>query len=146
MTEAAREERRRRSAGFSYVEVLIATTLVALALAPAIDALISGIQGAGIHASMTEEHYHLVGRLEEVLAEPFDDLDAEALAVGNPAVATTYSDAGGTPRRRLVFLARYDGDDADADGDPFTGGDDGLLWVRVDLENTGRTLETLASR
>ena len=80
MTEAAREARRRRSAGFSYVEVLIATTLVALALAPAIDALISGIQGAGIHVSMTEEHYHLVGRLEEVLAEPFDDLDAEALA------------------------------------------------------------------
>ncbi len=136
---------RRRAAGFSYVEVLIATVLVAVALAPAIEALVVGIQGAGIHAALTEEHYHVVGRLEEVLAEPFDDLDAEALAVGDPALPTAYSDAGGTPRRRLVFLARYDADDADSDGDPFTGGDYGLLWVEVEVENTGRTLATLTT-
>ena len=138
--------RLRRLGGFSYVEVLIATALISLALAPALDALIGGIQGAGIHVTMAEEHYHLLGGLEQVLAEPFDELDAEALAVGDPAVATAYSDASGTPRRRLVFLARYDGDDADADGDPFTGGDDGLLWVAVELEHTGRVLESLTSR
>lgn len=145
MRPAVRRDRR-RSAGFSYVEVLIATALIAISLAPAIDALIAGIRGAGIHVALAEEHYHLVGRLEELLAQPFDDLDAEAQAVGSPTLATAYSDAGGTPRRRLVFLARYDGDDADGDGNPFTGGDDGLLWVSVELEHTGRVLETLTSR
>lgn len=136
-------KRRRRSGGFSYVEVLIATALVAVALAPALDALISGIQGAGVHVALAEEHYHALGRLEEVLAEPFATLDAEALSAGGPTVPTAYSDAGGTPRRRLVFLARYDGDDADTDGNPFTGGDAGLLWVAVEIEHTGRVLETL---
>ncbi len=142
----ARRAGRRREAGSSYVEVLIATALVTVALIPALDALIGGIRGAGIHVASVEEHYHLLGRLEELLAEPFDDLDAAATAAGGPTVPTLYSDAGGTPRRRLVFLARYDGDDADADGDPFTGGDDGLLWIAVELEHGPRRLETLTSR
>ena len=54
-----------------------------------------------------------------------------------------FSDAVGTESRRLVFLARYDGDDADGDNDPFTGTDAGLLWLRVTIENGPRALETV---
>ena len=45
-----------------------------------------------------------------------------------------------------MFLARYDGDDADSDGDPFTGGDEGLLWVKVEIEGTAHVIETLVSQ
>ncbi len=36
--------------------------------------------------------------------------------------------------------------DNDGDGNRFTGGDDGLLWIRVELENTELALETLTAR
>lgn len=135
--------RRRRQEGLSYLEVLVATVLVALSLVPALEALQIGILGGGIHESRVSLHYHLASKLEEVLAEPFANLAAEALAAGgNP---TSYSDAPGVPNRRLVFLAGYDGDDDDGDGDPFTGADSGLLWLRVEIEATSHALETLAS-
>jgi len=133
-------------AGFSYVEVLVATMLIALVLVPAIEGLSTGVLSAGMHRSMAEENFHLASRLEETLAQPFNSLDVEAVLVGDPNLPTAYSDAPGADARRLVFLARYDGDDADGDGDRFTGGDEGLLWVRVEFENTDRFLETLTTK
>lgn len=138
-------DRRTGEAGFSYVEVLVAVALIALAMVPAIEGLSTGTLGAGIHQSMTEADFLMASLFEETLAQPFWALDAEAVAVGDPNVATAYSDAPGSEHRRLVYLARYDGDDADGDGDRFTGGDLGLLWVRVALENTDRALETLTT-
>ena len=126
--------------------MLLAASLVALMLGPAIDALSTGIRAAESNVEQTESHFHLASLVEETLASPFDDLDAEALAVASPAVPTAYSDATGSPRRRLVFLARYDVDDADGDGNPFTGGEDGLLWIRVELENSPMALATLTAR
>lgn len=136
----------RRIQGLTYIEVLVAVLLVAVAMVPAIDALQGGVMSARVHGELVEEHFHLGSRIEELLAQPFSDLDTEALAVGDPTVATAFSDTLGATRRRLVFLARYDGDDVDGDGDPFTGGDDGLLWVRVEIESTNQSLETLTSR
>ena len=52
----------------------------------------------------------------------------------------------GDASRRLVYVAGYDGDDADGDGDPFTGADDGLLWVEVEIENTSVAVACLTSR
>ncbi len=75
---------RRRMAGLTYVEVLIATVLMVVALVPAIDALRPAIQGSGIHQSETALHYHLTGGLEEVLARPFVELDTEAQALAIP--------------------------------------------------------------
>ena len=46
----------------------------------------------------------------------------------------------------MVLLSRYDGDDADADGDPLTGTDDDLLWVRIEIEGTALGVESLVSR
>ncbi len=132
--------------GFSYVEVLVAAALLALLLLPAADALRNGLEAGRLASSRAVLHHHVLGRLEEVLAEPFDRLDAEALAAGGPGTLTAYSDALGATDRRLVYLARYDGDDADADGDPFTGVDADLLWVRVELEGGSVGLQTLTVR
>jgi type II secretory pathway pseudopilin PulG len=134
---------RSKRGGFSYVEVLVATTILALSLVPALDALQTGLLGSGVDQSLTQSQVRLRSKMEAVLAEPFKALQsAEVAAAGGPS---TYSDAIGTPGRRLVLLSRYDGDDADADGDPMTGADVGLLRVRVEIEASPQFVETLVS-
>lgn len=133
------------SSGYSYVEVLVAMVLIAVALVPAMNALRLGVTAGTVQEARAVRHYEFVGRLEQVLAEPFVLLDAEAEAVGDPSLPTSYSDAPGTPDRMLVFLSRYDVDNADTDGNPFTGTDPGVLWVRIEVENTIQSLETLVS-
>ncbi len=145
MTRCLTVRKRRRDRGFSYVEVLVAVVILVVALVPAVDALQTGLLGAEVHEVHVVQHYRMLGKLEEVLAQPFGSLDTQALVAGSPSVATTYSDAGGSEYRRLVFLSRYDGDNADSDGDPFTGGDVGLLWVKVEIEGTAHAIETLTS-
>jgi hypothetical protein len=133
--------------GFSYVEVLVAAVLIAITLVPALNALLGGIQGSDIHAEQAVDHYRMTGRLEDVLAKPFDELQQAADAAGGPGVIVdAYSDSAGTERRRLIFLSRYDGDNADADNDPFTGVDDGLIWVQVRIEKTQDSMETLTEK
>ena len=139
-----------RMAGFSYIEVLVATVLIAIVLVPAMDALLPGMAGGGIHETRTEDHYKLLSKIEEVLAEPFADLDAAAIAAGSPTTATlSYSDTftypGGRQITRNIFLSRYDGDNADADDDPFTGVDEGLLWVQGVIAGSSLRIETLTS-
>ena len=133
--------------GFSYTEVLIATLLIAILLTPALESLYSGTQASEFHANLVANQHRLSGKLEEVLTEPFAALAQEADAAGSPnVVVDAYSDTAGSQSRRLVYLARYDGDNADADNDPFTGTDQGLLWVRVQIEDTHIMLETLISQ
>lgn len=134
-----------RSNGFSYVEVMIATVLVGLTLAPALEALQSGIATARGQQNYAAAHYRIQSLLEEVLSQPFDELEAEAKAVANPATATSYSDSSGDDQR-LVYLSNYDGDNADADDDGFTGTDDDLLWVKIEVANVVYSLETLIAR
>lgn len=136
----------RHQFGLSYVEVLIASALIAVSLVPMLESLRVPMTGALVQATETTAHFRVSTRLTELLSQPFSALDAEAVAVGNPSTATSFSDAPGTPHRRLVFLSRYDGDDADADGDPFTGLDEGLLWLRVTIENTAHALQTLRAQ
>ncbi len=135
-----------RQSGLSYVEVLVAAVILAIALIPAIEALQVGLQGATAHEAVTRQHYHLASRMAELMAEPFAALDAEAQALGDPDLPSSYSDAPATPMRRLVYLSRYDGDDADTDDNPFTGVDDGLLWLRIEIEGEVHALESLRAR
>lgn len=134
-------------AGFSYVEVLIAISLIAITLVPAMEALQPGIAGSAIHEIIAEDHYQLTGRFEQVLAEPFADLDSAAAAAGNATTPTAYSDVFSYPDGRQisrnVFISRYDGDNADADNDPFTGTDAGLLWLQITIAGTGLRFESL---
>jgi len=136
-------------AGFSYVEVLIAVVLIALTLVPAMEALQPGIAGTGIHEMLAEDHYQLAGRLEQVLTEPFGQLNSAANAAGSPTTPSSYSDVftypDGRQITRNVFLSRYDGDNADTDNNPFTGTDDGLLWVQITIAGTGAIIESLVS-
>ena len=137
---------RRRQSGLTLVEVLVAMALLAVLLVPAMHALQTGIIGADVHSDIAASHFRLTSRLEELLAEPFVDLSDAAIAAGAPTTATSFSDAAGPPGRLLVYLSLYDGDNADADSDPFTGTDADLLWIRVDIEDTVHTLETIRAR
>ena len=67
--------RKRKMAGLTYVEVLIATALIAVTLLPAIDALKPATQGMSIHEAQTVRHFALTALLEEMLARPFSELD-----------------------------------------------------------------------
>ena len=135
--------KRTRQSGLSYVEFLVATVILVVALLPAADTLQVAMRSGEQSEIETERHFRLQSRMEEMLAEAYGILEAEAIAVGDATVPTSFSDAPGVPNRRLVFLALYDGDDADADGDPFTGGDPGLVWIRVVYANSDIALESL---
>ena len=131
----------RTQAGLSYIEVLIATILIAVSLVPAVEALRGGIFGAGLHQEAAADHYELKAKMEEVLAEPYALLDAAALSAGSETTPTSYSDPSGSTKRRLVYLSRYD---PSIQG--FTTLDTGVLWVHVRFESGAGELETLTAR
>ena len=135
-----------RQRGLTLVEVLVSISLLAILLIPAITALQTGIVGAQVHADVATRHFLLRSRLNQLLNEPYDAVEQAAIAAGGPATPSSYSDPIGTPDRLLVYLSAYDGDNSDADDDPFTGGDAGLLWVRVDIEGSTGSLETIRAR
>ena len=136
-----------RQSGLSYVEVLLAVTVLALALVPALDSLQTAFLGTDVQQRLAITTHTLASRMEELLAEPFANLDDAALAAGSATTPSSYSDPGGNPDRVLVFLSRYDGDDADGNGDPFdAGADEGLLWIRVAMENSPYELTTLVAQ
>lgn len=134
-----------RQAGLSYTEILVATVLIAVMLLPALEALQMGSSASGVHHRLSIDHYQLLAKMEMTLAEPFADLEAAAAGAATPS---SYSDSvvlpDGRQLVREVFLSAYDGDDADGDADPFTGTDEGLLWVKVSLAGTNSALESLA--
>lgn len=135
---------KRRQSGLSYVEVMVATLLMTMALVPMMESLQPGTQGAQIHRDRARIHYTLSGKLEQVLAESFADLDAAATAAAGPTSPTGYSDLA-VPVPHQVFVWRYDVDDADSDGDVFTGGEADMLWIRVATVDGLDALETLLS-
>ena len=136
----------RQQRGLTLVEVLVAVIILAVVMIPAISALQTGAVGSAVHADVTSSHHRVSARLEQLLAEPFADLSAAAIAAGGPGIASSYSDALGPPARLVVFLSHYDGDNADADNDPFTGTDAGLMWIRVDIEGSVHTLQTIKAQ
>ena len=137
---------RRAQNGLTLVEVLITMVLLTVLLVPAIRALQISITGAEVHADLATDQFRLTSRVEELLAEPFGDLVNAANAAGGPGIASSYSDPAGPPGRLLVYLSLYDGENADADDDPFTGTDAGLLWIRVEAEDTVHSLQTIRAQ
>lgn len=133
--------------GLSYVEVLVATVLIALSLVPAMDAMQTGIQTTSVHRDYAIDHYELVARMEELLTEPFGSLQA---AIAGPATASSYSEnytrSDGSSVQRNVYLALYDGDNADGDNDPFTGGDGDLIWMQVRFAGANQSMQSLVSQ
>ena len=130
----------RQQSGISYVEVLAAVIIIAVTVIPATNAIRGSLDVADADKLATVNYYRLISKMEEVLAEPFATV---AAAAAGPSTATAYSDSAGSVDRRLVFIAPYDGDNADADNDPFTGGDPDLLWVKVEIEGSVSVLHAL---
>ncbi len=126
--------------------MLLAVVVLGAALAPALQALTTAFTGAAVGADVLQAQQLMAGRIENTLAQPFAALDAAAQAAGSQATPSSYSDPGGGANRVLVYLSRYDGDNADGNGNPFDGTDGGLLWVRVAIENTPYELTTLVAR
>jgi len=136
----------RRQTGASYIEVLIASVLIVISLVPMTNAVRGAIDSSAMHEDTAIQHLHMIARLEDVLAEPFSSLEAAATEAGSTSVPTSYSDSEGSDNRRLVYLSLYDGDNADSDGDPFTGVDPGLMWIRTEIEGTLISVESLVSK
>ena len=136
----------KNQSGLTLVEVLITMVLLTVLLVPAMQALRTSVTGAQVHADLATDRFRLTSRMEELLAEPFGNLESAAAAAGASTVPTSYSDTAGPPGRLVVYLSRYDGDNADADDNPFTGTDDGLLWIRIEAEGTVHDLHTLRAR
>jgi len=141
--------------GFSYLEALIATFLVAIALVPAMEALKTGLVSADVHQELTAEHYTHLEKMAELQATPFTNLLAAGKTAANNTTPSSYSDASGTTNRNLVYIALYDADanpfsitdtNVDGDNDPYTGNSANLLWVKVMTEGSVQSLETLISR
>ena len=131
--------------GLTLTEVLVSLLLLSLVIVPAIEALHIGVLGNSVNEELANSHVRLSGRLEEVLAEPFPALVSAAETAGSETIPSIYSEPAG-PGQLLVFVAFYDGDNADGDGQPFTGGDRDLLWIRVEIVGTVHHIDTLLSR
>ena len=134
---------RRKQFGLTLVEVLVTIVLLAVLLVPAINALQSGVVGTQVHGDVSASTLRLAAQLEELLAEPFASLSDAAIAAGSRSTPSSYSEAAGTPGRLVVYLSFYDGDNQDSDNDPFTGTEPDLLWIRVDIENSVHSLQTV---
>ena len=137
---------RPRQSGLTLVEVLVAVSLVAIVIVPALLALRTSVVGSTVNSDVTNVQYRLTSGLERVLAESFATLESAALAAGGPSNPSELSESPGIPGRLLVYVAFYDGDDADNDGDGFTGTDADVLWIRVESEGTVHALETITAR
>ena len=134
-----------RQQGLSYLEVMIATLLITVSLVPAMDALQSGLQGGEQAARVLQRSAALQLRMESLMATDFRELRSLADTTADPLQPqpVPWSDPAGSRPRILVYLSRYDGDNADADSDPFTGTEPDLLWLRVADESGRSALETL---
>lgn len=139
------------SSGFSYIEVLISVGIIAVCLVPTLEALKTGVLGTDVHESTLVDHYALQSKMEEVLSEPFSDLAEAATNAGSVSNPTSYSDKFPFPTTdnrqiiRQVYIWPYDGDNADSDNDPFSGTDSDLLYVKIQINDSPISLETLTT-
>lgn len=129
--------------------------MIATALVPALEALQSGIQGAGIHQQSTQQQYALLNRMETLMAESYGNLLTAAATAGNSTTLSSYSDPAGQTNRLLVYMSLYDADanpftltdpNTDSDNNLYTGSTARLLWLKVQMENSAYAFETLRWR
>lgn len=121
-----------RGLGFAYVEVLVAVVLLAVLLAPALNALTNGVRGTSIEPA--SRHLVLRNKMEAVLSKPFSELYAGTGGNCNSAATaiSSFSDAAGSADRRIVVVYRFKYTSNDC-----TTSDTGLLMVKVYYEADG---------
>lgn len=135
-----------RQRGFGYIEALVAVALLAVALVPALEALTNVTRNAPAADQDDALWMAVSNKLNEISGTRFDSLDFYASTTGSPTTASSLSDAAGTNPRVLVYLSRYDGDNADGDNNAFTGTDTDLIWIRAAIADTPVEMSTLVTR
>lgn len=135
----------RRQYGINYVEVMIATVLLAICLVPALDSVTDAIASRGVAASTTRNDILCVkSHLELVSADPYSALLSAATATGSMAVASSYSALATASCPALqVYLGRYDADNA---ASPYVMTDTGLVMIKVAIQDNSIVLSALATR
>ena len=151
----------RRQRGLSYVEVMIAVVLLAAALAPALQAVTSGLAGARVHRGLAGGMTPVFGKMEELLARPTQCCSVPPSAAEAPAAARRRRSPPTTRRRRSsspLPATVPPGPGYSDPGfnvyihsvDPTTGAvansDTGLLQVRVTAVSDGETLTSYKAR
>lgn len=136
----------RRQRGFGYVEALVAVVLLAVAIVPALDALSNATRGTPTADEADDLWQAVANKLSDVSGTRFDDLDSAATVAGSATTASSYSDPSGASPRVMVYLSRYDGDNADGDNNPFTGTDADLIWIRAAITDPPVEMTTLVTR
>lgn len=129
---------RSANAGLAYIEVMVALVLAVMALVPALSAMQTSTRGSAALGSIAARDALLREKMEDVLAKPFDTVNAVAGGNTTTSVSTALSDPSG-PDRRIVILYR-------TDGSALSSSDTGLVRVRVAWEAGGTALETLKSK
>lgn len=135
---------REHTTGFAYVEVLVAAVVLAIALIPASDAFRAASRQAELSREMLLQHYRALASLEVTQTRTFGQLVSEANSTSG-TTPSTWSDASGSAYRRLVYVARFDFDNADNDNNDATGVDNGVIRIRVLVEGTPINLYAIAS-
>ena len=129
--------------GYSYLEVLVAAIILAVALVPAAESLRAASDASHQVRQRVPLQYEALGYFENLMANSLGALEAEAIATGGTAPSTLYSEPVGTPERMLVTVSPHDIDDADGDGDTLTGTESGVVHVRLEVEGQGIVMETV---
>jgi type II secretory pathway pseudopilin PulG len=136
--------------GFSYVEILVAIVLIAVCLIPALKSLSPAFFGIMEREKLGSNYLAVRSKLEEVLAASYRDLEIAAQDAGGPLVPSSLSEpaymtSDGRQIVLQVYLSGYDADNADGDNNRFTGTDEGILWVKVQVDGSPESLETFTS-
>lgn len=164
MIDKAGKSRIRSQQGLTYLEVMVSTIILGLALVPALSSLRVGIEASTVQADLTAQHLALISKMQITRAAEFESLVTIASEAGSFSTPTSLSDGVSVDPRALVYLSYYDVADSDGDGNPFTiydpntDGDNNpytnassepplsLLWVNVELAHTPHSLASLVSR
>lgn len=140
-----RRPARRRAAGFTLTEVVVAMVLIAACLLPAAYALRDTVRAPGEMAATARKLDCVSSLMETVLAEPYARLLSLATDAG-PAAYPIPVTPGCPPR--AVTIARYGVDSTQKIGPGGTGNN--LLYVSVGLANAADgnpfTLTTLVAQ
>lgn len=96
------QRRSGRSRGLSYIEVMISVFLLSIALAPALQAVTSGVQGASVHAGLSQGMLPGNGKIRELLARPYPVLYRAAISGGSAGGSATTAIAPYDPNVTLV--------------------------------------------
>lgn len=131
-------------AGFSYVGVLVAVVVLAVCAAPAADAVRNASAATAVSGVQLRALLCLKSRMETVLAEPYQVLQAAAAGVATAAQPYSLIESADCPERK-VFIARVS---VDTEGvATYPSADTGLLQVVVAVPDPagGRAAMSLAT-